>query len=378
MHTLAPSNWVVRASIWSGAFKARLVNKAFQRYGRALRVIERVVFFVPLPHLGVALTSVPNIRPTVLAIDDDPGSLQVLKAVAALAGFELTTSTKPLQCLSLMEEIDPDVILLDVMMPEITGFELCRQIKSHPDLRFTPVVLITALDSKKDLLEGLEAGCDDFMTKPFDRTILTTRVRSLARLRSLTRNLDNAEKVLESLARSVESKDATTGDHCDRLTRSGMLFADHLGLNAAEKKAMGRAGILHDIGKIGIPDSILLKPGKLTASEWEVMKTHTTIGADLLAPLRTMRRVAPIVRHHHERWDGNGYPDGLAGENIPKLARAFQILDAFDALTSERPYKRAFTVEESCKILGEEAESGKWDPNLLREFLSLHQTIDTE
>jgi putative two-component system response regulator len=324
------------------------------------------------------MTPVANIRPRVLAIDDDPGSLQVLKAVGALAGFDLTTSTQPIQCLNLMEDIDPDVVLLDVMMPEITGFELCRQIKAHPDLRFTPVVLITALDSKKDLLEGLEAGCDDFMTKPFDRTILTTRVRSLARLRSLTRNLDNAEKVLESLARSVESKDATTGDHCDRLTRSGMLFADHLGFNAAEKKAMGRAGVLHDIGKIGIPDSILLKPGKLTASEWEVMKTHTTIGADLLAPLRTMRRVAPIVRHHHERWDGNGYPDGLAGENIPKLARAFQILDAFDALTSERPYKRAFTVEESCKILGEESESGKWDPNLLQEFLSLHQTIDTE
>lgn len=298
--------------------------------------------------------------------------------MAAIAGFELTTSSQPLKGIELMLEMDPDVVLLDVMMPEITGFELCRQIKEHPDLRFTPVVLVTALDSKKDLLEGLEVGCDDFMSKPFDRTILTTRVRSLARVRGLTRNLDNAEKVLESLARSVESKDATTGDHCDRLTRSGMLFSDHLGFSKAEKKAMGRAGVLHDIGKIGIPDAILLKPGKLTPEEWEVMKTHTTIGAELLAPLRTMRRVAPIVKHHHERWDGHGYPDGLSGENIPKLARAFQILDAFDALTSERPYKRAFTVQEACDILAEETESGKWDPYLLQEFLSLHQSIDTE
>lgn len=324
------------------------------------------------------MTAVPNPVPRVLAIDDDPGSLQVIEAVGAIAGFDLTTSNRPLECLDLMLEMDPDVVLLDVMMPEITGFELCRQIKSHPDLRFVPVVLITALDSKKDLLEGLEVGCDDFMSKPFDRTILTTRVRSLANLRAATRNLDNAEKVLESLARSVESKDETTGDHCDRLTRSGLQFADHLGFNAAEKKAMGRAGVLHDIGKIGIPDAILLKPGKLTPEEWEVMKTHTTIGAELLAPLRTMRRVAPIVKHHHERWDGNGYPDGLVGEDIPKLARAFQILDAFDALTSERPYKRAFTVKEACDILAQEADSGKWDPNMLQQFLELHHAIDTE
>jgi putative two-component system response regulator len=324
------------------------------------------------------LTSTPDMSPRVLAIDDDPGSLKVIEAIGAIAGYDLTTSNQPKRCIELMLELEPDVVLLDVMMPEITGFELCREIKAHPDLQFIPVVLITALDSKRDLLEGLEVGCDDFMSKPFDRTILTTRIRSLARVRALTRNLDNAEKVLESLARSVESKDETTGDHCDRLTRSGMLFADHLGFNAAEKKAMGRAGVLHDIGKIGIPDAILLKPGKLNAEEWEVMKTHTTIGAELLAPLRTMRRVAPIVKHHHERWDGNGYPDGLAGEAIPKLARAFQILDAFDALTSERPYKRAFTVQESCDILAEEAESGKWDPYLLQEFLSLHQNIDTE
>jgi putative two-component system response regulator len=311
-------------------------------------------------------------------VDDDAGSLKVLEAVSALAGFSLTTSSRPLECIDLMLSTEPDVVLLDVMMPEITGFELCKQIKDHPDLRFVPVVLITALDSKKDRLAGMEAGCDDFLSKPFDRAILTTRVRSLARLRRLTKNLDNAEKVLESLARSVEAKDATTGDHCDRLTRSGVMFAEHLGFSLAEQRAMGRAGVLHDIGKIGIPDAILLKPAKLTPEEWEVMKTHTTIGADLLAPLRTLRLVAPIVRHHHERWDGKGYPDGLAGENIPRLARAFQILDAFDALTSERPYKRAFTVNEACDILSQEMKSGKWDPYMLGEFLSLYQRIDTE
>jgi putative two-component system response regulator len=202
---------------------------------------------------------------------------------------------------------------------------------------------------------------------------LTARVNSLARVRRLTENLDDAEKVLEMLARGVEAKDETTGDHCDRLTKAGIAFGTHLNFSTPDVKALGRAGVLHDIGKIGIPDAILLKPGKLTPDEWKVMETHTTIGAGLLKPLRTMQRVLPIVRNHHERWDGKGYPDGLAGEDIPLLARVFQLLDAFDALTSERPYKRAFTVEESCDILAKEAESGKWDPRLLKEFLLHHQ-----
>jgi putative two-component system response regulator len=308
----------------------------------------------------------------VLAVDDDANSIAVLEAAASLAGFRFSSTTHPTECLDLIAELEPDVILLDVMMPEIDGFEVCRKIKEDGKLQLIPIVLVTALDSKDDKIKGLEAGCDDFMSKPVDRVELTARVKSLARVRRLTENLDDAEKVLETLARGVEAKDETTGDHCDRLTEAGIAFGRHLGFSAPDVKALGRAGILHDIGKIGIPDSILLKQGKLTPEEWKVMETHTTIGADLLKPLRTMQRVVPIVRHHHERWDGKGYPDGLSGEDVPLLARAFQLLDAFDALTSERPYKRAFTVEESCEILVKEAESGKWDPTLLKEFLTLH------
>ncbi|MEC7583666.1 MAG: HD domain-containing phosphohydrolase, partial [Planctomycetota bacterium] len=181
-------------------------------------------------------------------------------------------------------------------------------------------------------------------------------------------NLDDAERVLESLARSVEAKDGTTGDHCDRLKWGGRAFGAHLGLSEPDIKALERAGILHDIGKVGIPDAVLQKPGKLNSEEWQLMKQHPVIGAELLAPLRTMQRVVPIVRHHHERWDGQGYPDGLAGEEIPLLARVFQLLDAFDALTSERPYKSAMTPEESLATLEKEAAEGKWDPRLLREF----------
>jgi putative two-component system response regulator len=309
----------------------------------------------------------------VLAVDDDSSSIAVLEAASAVAGFRFSSTLQPKECLDLVRDLEPDVVLLDAMMPEIDGFQLCRRIKEDEHLQLIPVVMVTALDSKSDKLKGLKAGCDDFMSKPVDRVELTARVHSLARVRRLTENLDDAEKVLESLARGVEAKDETTGDHCDRLTRAGHDFGTHLGLSSPEVKALGRAGVLHDIGKIGIPDSILLKPGKLTPQEWRVMETHTTIGADLLKPLRTMQRVVPIVRHHHERWDGKGYPERLSGEGIPYLARAFQLLDAFDALTSERPYKRAFSAEESCEILEKEALDGKWDPVMLEEFLVLRR-----
>ena len=309
----------------------------------------------------------PPVR--VLAIDDDPRAIPVLEAAASLAGFEFAAATQADRCLDMARELEPDVILLDALMPTIDGFELCRRIKSDDELELIPVVLVTALDSREDRLAGLAAGCDDFMSKPVDRAELTARVRSLARIRRITEKLDDAERVLESLARSVEAKDGTTGDHCDRLKWGGRSFGTHLGLSEPEIRALERAGILHDIGKIGIPDAVLQKPGKLNPEEWQLMRRHPVIGAELLAPLRTMHRVVPIVRHHHERWDGKGYPDGLKGEEIPLLARVFQILDAFDALTSERPYKPAFTSEQSLEILEQEMAAGKWDPRLLREFL---------
>ncbi len=304
----------------------------------------------------------------VLAVDDDSQALAILEAVASMAGFRYSSTARPLQCVEMIRDLEPDVVLLDAMMPERDGFQICEEIKAADDLALIPVILVTALDSKTDRMKGLEVGCDDFVCKPFDRAELTARVRSLARVRRLTENLDDAELVLESLARSVESKDGTTGDHCDRLKRAGRAFGRHLGLAGPDVRALERAGVLHDIGKIGIPDAVLLKPAKLDGDEWEVMKQHPTIGAELLAPLRSMHRVVPIVRHHHERWDGAGYPDGLSGEGVPFLARIFQLLDAFDALTSERPYKKAFTPEKAIALLDEECRDGKWDPQLFQEF----------
>ena len=306
----------------------------------------------------------------ILCIDDDPNSLAVLESAAHIAGFTYHGTTDPLVGLEIARELEPDVIIADIMMPKMNGFDLCEAIKTDVNTQLIPVVLVTALGARRDRLRGITVGCDDFITKPIDRLVLTSRVKSLARLRQMTETLDNAEKVLESLARSVEAKDGTTGAHCDRLVKNGRAFGEFLQLTKPDVVALSRAGILHDIGKIGVPDAVLMKPGKLSEDEWVEMKKHPVIGANLLEPLVTMRRVLPIVRHHHERWDGAGYPDGLSGEDIPFLARCFQLLDAYDALRSERPYKRAFSHQESCDILRVERDKGRWDPRLLDRFLS--------
>ena len=308
----------------------------------------------------------PRIR--VLAIDDDASAIAVLEAYCLAANFELQYTHEPTEALELARTQQPDVIISDVMMPGMNGFEVCAQIKSDPETALIPILMVTALDSRGDRLQGIEAGCDDFMTKPVDRLIFSARVKSLARIRHLTADLDDAKTVLSSLALSVEAKDGTTGDHCARLTKIGRLFGEYLELPEPDIRALESGGVLHDIGKIGIPDAVLLKPGKLTEEEWVIMRTHTTIGFELLKPLQTMQRVSGIVRNHHERWDGKGYPDGLVKENIPFLARVFQIFDAFDALTSKRPYKPAFSIEKSLGILIEEKLQGKWDPDLIDKF----------
>ena len=308
-------------------------------------------------------------RYVVVAVDDSEFALAAIEEMVEGEGHAFLSAQDGQSALDLIASTNPDVVLMDVVMPELNGFELCRKLKEDDATRMTPVVLVTGLDSRADRLQGIEAGCDDFMVKPFDQIQLRARIRALARNKRLNENLDNAVAVLESLARLVEARDSTTGDHCDRLIRLGQAFGTYLELSRSEIWALSRGGVLHDVGKVGIPDNVLLKKGKLTDHEWTVMRRHPVIGAELLAPLRTMDQVVPIVRHHHERWDGGGYPDGLAAQHIPYLARVFQLLDAFDALTSERPYKRAFSALESLDILKEEAQKGKWDPGLLGRFL---------
>jgi putative two-component system response regulator len=261
-----------------------------------------------------------------------------------------------------------DLVLLDVVMPRPTGFEVCLAIKSKPETRLIPIVLLTSLNSDSDRITGIMCGADDFLNKPVNKHELMARVQSLLRLKQFTDELDNAETVLSSLALSIEAKDPYTEGHCDRLSKYSVLLAEKLGLPEDLRVALRRGGLVHDIGKLAVPERILLKPGPLTPEERRIMEQHTIAGERICAPLRSFRNVLPIIRHHHEKWDGSGYPDGLKGEQIPLTARILQITDIYDALTTDRPYRKALSREKAFAIMREEVKRGWWDWSILDEF----------
>lgn len=310
----------------------------------------------------------------VLAVDDDKPNLVVISKTLEPQGCHVITAASGPEALEKIRRSPPDVVLLDVMMPGQDGFEVCRQLKAQQETRLIPVIIITALQEKQDRIAGIEAGCDDFISKPIDRMELIARVRALGKVKRLNEDLVHAEAVIMSFARAVEAKDGTTGDHCDRLIRVTHAFGKFLNLEPMALRTLERASVLHDVGKIGIPDSVLLKPAALTDDEWKLMRRHPVIGEEICKPLKSLRDVLPVVRHHHEKWNGTGYPDGLAGENIPYLARIFQLVDAYDAMTSARPYKKAFPTEKVLGILEEETKNGLWDPDLTRKFIEFIET----
>ncbi len=305
----------------------------------------------------------------VLVVDDHTFSRMVASDLLALEGYTVLEAENGPAAIDIVLAEYPDLILLDVMMPGMDGYEVCRRLKADEQTRLIPVVFVTALDDRHARLRGIEAGGDDFLIKPFDQLEMSARVKSLVRQKQLNQDLDHAEKVLFSIARTVESRDPNTGDHCQRLVNQGKAFGEFLGLYRNDIRDLMWGGYLHDIGKVGIPDAILLKPGKFTPEEFSIMKTHVTIGESICQPLRTMRGVTPIIRHHHERWDGSGYPDGRTGNDIPYLAQVFQLLDIYDALSSERPYKKCFTPQESIEIMQEEADRNWRNPVLMKSFI---------
>jgi putative two-component system response regulator len=307
----------------------------------------------------------------ILIVDDEPGIRDGLERLLQRRGYQTCTtcdgSSALLECIAFR----PDLILLDVMMPGRDGFDICREIKSNADTRLIPVVLITGLSEKSDRIRGIEAGADDFLSKPIDVSELGARVRSLLRLKAFTDELEHAESVLFTLALSIESRDPYTHGHCTRLAEFSSRFGERIGLGADDIVALRRAGVVHDVGKVVVPDAVLLKPGPLTPDERTIIKQHAEAGEHICAPLKSFRAVLPIIRHHHERWDGSGYPDGLSGEAIPLLARVLQIADVFDALTTTRPYRGALSHQEAWNILQEEVRRGWWDGNIVREFRNM-------
>ncbi|MGE5234740.1 MAG: HD-GYP domain-containing protein [Acidobacteriota bacterium] len=308
---------------------------------------------------------------TVLVIDDLPDNLDALAGALRPIGYEVWQAIDGEAGLALARDRQPDVILLDVMMPGMDGFEVCRQLKADEETRLLPVVFLTGLDSREARLRGLEAGATDFLAKPFDLVELEVRVRNLVHFRRLTQDLDDAEQMLFAVARAVEARDEGTGEHCDRLSRLASRLGERLRLDQEALKALRRAGYLHDIGKIAIPDSILLKPGKLSPEEWEVMRSHVDIGVRICAPLRSLRPVIPIIQHHHEKQDGSGYPNHLRGDDVPLLARVFQVVDVFDALTNDRPYRKALSPESALAILEDETQRRWWDRRIVDAFARL-------
>ncbi len=308
---------------------------------------------------------------TVLVVDDQASSREATAAALLPLGYEVLQARDGIEGLLLARQRVPDVILLDIMMPGVDGWEVCQELKADEETRLIPVVFLTGLDSRQARLRGLETGATDFLSKPFDLVELEVRVRNLVSFRRLTQDLDDAEKMLFAVARAVEARDEQTGDHCGRLADLAASLGETLGIDGEGLKALRRAGYLHDIGKIGIPDAVLLKPDRLTAEEWQVMQTHVEIGVKICAPLRTLRSVLPIIRHHHERQDGSGYPDGLAGDAVPELAQVFQVVDVYDALTNDRPYRKALTPAVGLQILHEEAARGWWNGEVVEALTDL-------
>jgi putative two-component system response regulator len=307
--------------------------------------------------------------PVVLVVDDGQANRELIEACLFGVDCIVRTAEDGPAALKAIQASVPDLVLLDVQMPGMDGYEVCRRIKTNPASRLVPVVMITSLDETNDRVRALEVGADDYMTKPVDRVELVARVRSALRLKQVYDSLDSAEQVIFALAAAVEAKDPYTEAHTQRVADAARAMGVRLGLPAADLDSLYRGGLIHDIGKIGVPDAILLKPGPLNHEEEVTMHLHPLIGENIVSPLRTGACLLPIIRNHHEHFDGTGYPDRLSGANIPRLARIVSVCDAFDALINDRPYRRAKTLDEAIATLM--SGSGRqWDPEVVETFVN--------
>lgn len=307
---------------------------------------------------------------TILVVDDLETNLELLERILTAQGYEVRTARDGEEALDVVAQAPPDVVLTDIRMPRRDGFGLCRELKSTASTRLIPVVLMTGASEADDRIQAIEAGATDLLGKPIDLPELKARVRSLVQLKQFTDELDSAEVVLKTLALMIEARDAYTQGHCERLARYATALGERIGLPESDLVALTKGGYFHDIGKIAIPDSILLKPGPLTPEEFERMKEHPVIGEKLCGDLRALHDVRPIVRHHHEHLDGSGYPDHLAGDEVPLLAQIIGIVDVYDAITTDRPYRAALSQAAAFTALRDEVGRGWRDGELVDVFIA--------
>ena len=318
----------------------------------------------------LASESTPEARRSRVLIADDRESIRSLfHRLLSADGHDVVLAPDGASALAAVHRHRPDVVLLDVAMPLVDGLEVCRQLKADPATRLTPVVLVSGQTELTDRINGIEAGADDYLSKPVHPHELRARVRSLSRVKQLIDALDSAEAAFVALAQTIEARDPYTMGHCERLSRTAVSLGRALGLGSDDLHALHRGGYLHDIGKVGVPDSVLLKPAPLTAEESALMRRHPEIGDSLCAPLQSLRSVRPIILGHHERIDGSGYPNGLRGDNVPLLAQIVGIVDVYDALTSRRPYRDALSHDEAVRFMLEETHAGRFNPRYVDAFL---------
>lgn len=341
-------------------------------------------------------------RNKILLVDDEERNLRLMEAFLLTLGYEIFLAADGEEALNKTQEVSPDLILLDIMMPKMNGFEVTRQLKEDEDNKVIPVVMVTSLTEVEDRVKALESGADDFLTKPVDKTELKARVQSLLKVKAYNDHMRNYQKKLEAevakrteqlrhafekvkkasldtiyrLSRAAEYKDEDTGAHILRMSNYSAAVARKMGLIDKVVETLLYAAPMHDVGKIGIPDRILLKPGKLDSDEWDVMRQHTSFGAQILegADSGFLRLAEVIALTHHEQWDGSGYPRGLKGKKIPLVGRIVAIADVFDALTTKRPYKEPFSLEKSYAII-REGSGGHFDPDVVNAFFAVENEI---
>jgi len=354
----------LRADAAAGSWRPATLEALLGAAGK-LAVEPRLADVLPMP--------APPPGGTILVADDGAVNRQLYRDLLEEGGFRVLVAADGLEALELWRRERPDLVLVDVRMPGLAGDELCRRLKQEPGAAYLPVILVTAYEERESRRRALAAGADDLLLAPVNRTELLARVRSLLRLHLFHADLVEHESVVLSLSAALEAKDAYTRGHSARVGALAERLAEELGESAETAATLRLGGLLHDIGKIAVPESLLHKPGRLTAEELTAVMAHPRIGWEICRRLRSAEPVLDVIRYHHERYDGRGYPDGLAGERIPWLARVLSLVDALDALTSDRSYRRRLALDEGVSLLVEETQSGKWDPRVTAALVRLHQ-----
>ncbi len=314
-------------------------------------------------------TIVPQKKQRILLVDDNATNVELLHAQLKPFGYEIEKAYDGEEALKKIEASPPDLILLDLMMPRLSGYEVCQKVKTDPKTQLIPVIVITALKELDDKIKAIEMGADDFLMKPFNKVELVTRVKSLLKLKQLYDDVDRSETIIFTLAEMLEAKDVYTRGHSERVAKYAVLLAKQIGLTDQDQEWIKRGALLHDVGKIGIRESILNKPEKLSQAELAHIRSHPARGCEICKSLNSLSPLLPIIRHHHERVDGLGYPDGVSGKDLALAPRIVSIADSYDAMTSNRPYRKGIPPAEALKIFDKEKSSGQWDTQLVDQFI---------